>query len=73
MRADQASKIQSARTFAPVTNFAAKRFGTQIKSNLVEARCSFENYYYMKKMQLEMRTFLGSQSFDSFSHHKELN
>jgi hypothetical protein len=53
-------------------NFAAKRFGTQIKSNLVEARCSFENYYYMKKMQLEMRTFLGSHSFDSFSHHKEL-
>jgi hypothetical protein len=53
-------------------NFAAKRFGTQIKSNLVEARCSFENYYYMKKMQLEMRTFLASHSFDSFSHHKEL-
>lgn len=53
-------------------NFAAKRFGTQIKSNLVEARCSFENYYYMKKMQLEMRTFLASRSFDSFSHHREL-
>ncbi len=53
-------------------NFAAVRFGTQIKSNLVDARCCFENYYYMKRMQLEMRNFLSGYSFDSFSYHKEL-
>ena len=53
-------------------NFAALRFGTQIKSSLVDARCCFENYYYMKKMQLEMRTFLASHSVDSFSYHKDL-
>jgi hypothetical protein len=53
-------------------NFAALRFGTQIKSSLIDARCCFENYYYMKKMQLEMRNFLGSRSFESFSYHREL-
>ena len=53
-------------------NFAALRFGTQIKSSLVDARCCFENYYYMKQMQLEMRNFLGSQSFDSFAHHSQM-
>jgi hypothetical protein len=53
-------------------NFAALRFGTQIKSILVEPRCAFENYYYMKKMQLEMRNFLTSQSFSSFAYHAEL-
>ena len=50
----------------------ALRFGTQIKSHLVAARCSFENYYYMKKLQLEMRNFLGEYSFESFMYHREL-
>lgn len=53
-------------------NFGVLKFGSQIKSKLIDARCSFENYYYMKKMQMEMRNFLGEHSFDSFSHHKEL-
>ena len=53
-------------------NFAALRFGTQIRSNLVDARCCFENYYYLKQMQLEMRNFLVGHSFNSFSYHKEL-
>lgn len=53
-------------------NFAALRFGTQIKSHLVDARCCFENYYYIKQLQLEMRNFLSTNSFDSFSHHREL-
>lgn len=53
-------------------NFGILKFGSQIKSKLIDARCSFENYYYMKKMQMEMRNFLGEHSFDSFSHHKEL-
>jgi hypothetical protein len=53
-------------------NYATVRFGTQIKSNLVDARCCFENYYYLKQMQLEMRNFLNKHSFDCFSYHKEL-
>jgi hypothetical protein len=53
-------------------NYAAVKFGTQFKSNLVDARCSFENYYYIKELQLEMRTFLNEQSFDSFSYHADL-
>lgn len=53
-------------------NYAALKYGTQIKSRLVEAQCAFDNYYYMKQMQLEMRTFLGNHSFDSFSCHREL-
>lgn len=53
-------------------NFAALRFGTQIKAHLVDARCCFENYYYMKRLQLELRNFLGDHSFDSFSYHREL-
>lgn len=53
-------------------NYATLKYGTQIKSRLVEAQCAFDNYYYMNKMQLEMRTFLGNHSFDSFSHHREL-
>jgi len=53
-------------------NYAALKYGTQFKSRLVEAQCAFDNYYYMKQMQLEMRTFLGNHSFDSFSCHREL-
>lgn len=53
-------------------NFAILKFGTQIKSNLVQARCSFENYYYMKEMQLEMRNFLQTGSFQSFSYHQDI-
>lgn len=53
-------------------NYAIFRFGIQIKSRLVEASCSFANYYYMKEMQREMRNFLQTGSFDSFSYHKEL-
>lgn len=53
-------------------NYAALRFGTQIKSTIIDARCCFENYYYIKNMQLEMRNFLTSHSFDNFSYHRQL-
>jgi hypothetical protein len=53
-------------------NYAALQFGTQMKTHLVDGRCWFHNYQYMKEMQLEMRNFLKTQSFNAFKHHKDL-
>lgn len=53
-------------------NYAALNLGTQIKFDLVDARCFFSNYQHMKEMQLQMRGFLLSKSFDSFKHHQQL-
>lgn len=53
-------------------NFATLKFGTQLKSDMVEARCCFENYYYIARLQLEMRNFLSTHSFSSFTHHGPL-
>jgi len=53
-------------------NYAALALGSQIKSDLVDARCFFANYQYMKEMQLDMRRYLTTKSFDSFRHHAKL-
>ncbi|SFM76259.1 hypothetical protein SAMN05421880_1327 [Nitrosomonas nitrosa] len=53
-------------------NFVTLRFGTQVKSHLVDARCSYENYYYIKKLQLEMRNFLINNDYNCFSHHGDI-
>jgi len=53
-------------------NFAALELGSQINSDLVDARCFFANYQYMKEMQLEMRRYLTTQSFNSFQYHATL-
>lgn len=53
-------------------NFAALELGSQIKSDLVDARCFFANYQYMKEIQLDMKRYLTTKSFDSFRHHAEL-
>lgn len=53
-------------------NYAAINFGTQIKTDLVDARCFFANYQYMQELRLQMQGFLRNEAFNSFTHHREL-
>lgn len=50
-------------------NFGALQLGVTTKAHMVDARCWYENYYYMIELQLEMRRFLASQDFGSFKYH----
>ena len=53
-------------------NFGALKLGTSTKAHVVDARCWHENYYYMREMELEMRTFLSQGDFGSFKHNNDL-
>lgn len=53
-------------------NYAFIKYGINEDAELAEARCSFENYYFLKKLQLEMRDFLENYDFNSFSYHGDL-
>lgn len=53
-------------------NYGALKLGTQTKAHIIDGRCWFDNYYYMKDMELEMRRFLNGGDFSVFSHHSEL-
>lgn len=53
-------------------NFGALQLGVSTKSDMVDARCWHQNYYYMTEMQLEMRRFLKSQDFGSFRYHGDM-
>lgn len=53
-------------------NFAALDLALNTKSHVVDPRCWFSNYYYMKGMELEMRRFLTGGDFGSFQHHGDL-
>ena len=53
-------------------NFGALQLGVATKAHMVDARCWYENYYYMSELQLEMRRFLASQDFSSFKYHGEM-
>lgn len=52
-------------------NYSALKFGIDMKSHLVDAKCCYENYYYMKSLEREMRNYLN-QGIESFSYHREL-
>lgn len=53
-------------------NFAALELGSQIKSDLVDARCFFSNYQYMREMQLDMRRYITTRSFECFGAHAKM-
>lgn len=53
-------------------NFGALALGVDTKAHMVDARCWFNNYYYMKEMQLQMRRFLNDHDFACFKHHGDL-
>lgn len=53
-------------------NFGALQLGMTTKAHVVDARCWHENYYYMTELQLEMRRFLATEDYNSFSHHGDM-
>lgn len=53
-------------------NFGALALGVDTKAHMVDARCWFNNYYYMKEMQLQMRRFLKDHDFACFKYHGDL-
>jgi hypothetical protein len=52
-------------------NYAALELGIDMKAHLVDAKCCFDNYRYMKGLEGEMRGFL-KEGFQSFEHHRPL-
>lgn len=50
-------------------NFAALELGVETRDSFANAQVLFRNYYYMKKLELQMRTYLNAHEFKSFSHH----
>lgn len=53
-------------------NFGALQLGVTTNSQIVDARCWYQNYYYMTDLELEMRRFLASQDFGSFKYHGDM-
>ena len=53
-------------------NYAAMAFGINVKANLIDERVVNSNYFYLKKLESEMRRFLAAYDFDVFAHHAEL-
>lgn len=52
-------------------NYAAVELGIDMKAQLVDAKCCFDNYRYMKGLEAEMRGFI-KDGFTSFEHHRPL-
>jgi hypothetical protein len=53
-------------------NYGAIKFGVAAKTQLINARCVNDNYYYMKEMELEMRRYLDGNDFSAFRYHRDL-
>jgi hypothetical protein len=52
-------------------NYSALQLGIDMKAHLVDAKCCFDNYRYMKNLEQEMRSYL-KVGFSSFKYHKDL-
>jgi hypothetical protein len=52
-------------------NFGALNLGVGTKAHMIDARCWFHNYSYMKELELQMRRFLKDGSFSVFTYHSE--
>jgi hypothetical protein len=50
-------------------NFGALTLGVNTKAHMIDARCWFSNYYYLKDLELEMRRFLKDHNFAAFKYH----
>ena len=53
-------------------NYGALELGLATKADVIDGRCWNSNYYYMKDLELEMRSFLAAEDFDAFQHHRDL-
>lgn len=52
-------------------NYSTLRYGIDMKAHLVDLKCCWDNYGYMKELEREMRNFL-TKGFGSFKHHRDL-
>src|SRR5437868_7047917 len=50
-------------------NYGALILGVGTKAHMLDARCWFNNYYYLNDLQLQMRRFLNDGDFGSFKYH----
>jgi hypothetical protein len=53
-------------------DFGITDIGVSTKSPAIEAVCWSRNYNYLRRMELEMQTFLNAYDFNAFSHHSTL-
>jgi hypothetical protein len=52
-------------------NYGALQLELTTKTHLLDGRCWNNNYYYLKRLELEMRRFLDKHDFREFEHHSE--
>lgn len=52
-------------------NYSTLRYGIDMKAHLVDLKCCWDNYGYMKELQREMRQYL-TKGASSFTHHREI-
>lgn len=50
-------------------NYGALQLELTTKTHLLDGRCWNNNYYYLKRLELEMRRFLDKHDFRKFEHH----
>ena len=53
-------------------NHAAMTFGINVKADLIDERAVNSNYFYLKRLESDMRRFLASHDFQVFAHHADL-
>ena len=53
-------------------NYSALNLSLTTKDHLADAKCWFENYYYLQNLRDEMRRFTVKQDFKCFSFHSKL-
>jgi hypothetical protein len=53
-------------------NYGATDLGVGEKAHLVDGRCWYHNYRYLKDLELQMRRFLKSNDFGELKYHTDL-
>jgi hypothetical protein len=53
-------------------NYGAVALGVGEKVHLIDARCWYHNYGYLKDLELDMRRFLKQHDFRELKYHSEL-
>ncbi len=53
-------------------NYGAVELGVGEKAHLIDARCWFHNYRYLKDLELDMRRFLKQRDFRELKYHSEM-
>jgi hypothetical protein len=53
-------------------NYGALELGIRTPTHMVDGRSWNNNYYYMKDLELEMRSFLKNEDFEAFKFHRDL-